>query len=120
MPSHVCFLLFPEVVGVVRFCGWWCAPADPVFLCRPLLASLAGARVQLRSHLDAVNGMGEGRHNGFRTDMFAFGKTLVELFGGTLNYFSGLVGDKPEDRGTEVAHGAVLRAAIATGPTLYL
>ncbi|CAN0340725.1 unnamed protein product, partial [Ectocarpus sp. 4 AP-2014] len=34
---------------------------------------------QVCSIIRHINGEGDGRHNGFFTDMFAFGKVMVEL-----------------------------------------
>ncbi|CAM9497595.1 unnamed protein product, partial [Ectocarpus fasciculatus] len=51
----------------------------------------------LRSHTNFVNGVGDGKHNGFLTDMYAFGKTLVEVYGGSVHHLQGRQGNKSQN-----------------------
>lgn len=98
---ELCFLLGPgEYIG--RFFSWWVRARHPkpCFLPRCFLHAPTAQRLQIRSLVNKKNGKGDGRHNGYRTDMFAFGKTLVELFGFTLSVFNGpVVLEKPTDAG---------------------
>lgn len=51
---------------------------------------------QMKSHTNFVNGVGDGKHNGFLTDMYAFGKTLVEVYGGSVHHLQGRQGNRSQ------------------------
>lgn len=63
----------------------------------------------MRSHTNFVNGVGDGKHNGFLTDMYAFGKTLEEVYGGSVNHLQGRQGNTTQNPG-KPAHCGLLGA----------
>lgn len=85
----VCWKKF--LAGGARFA------ADHV-LSLPRLLRLSTHTVQVRSLVNEANGEGDGRHNGYRTDMFAFGRTVAELFGGKVS-LRGVAGKTPDNTG---------------------
>ncbi|CAM9280472.1 unnamed protein product, partial [Ectocarpus sp. 12 AP-2014] len=50
----------------------------------------------MQSHTNFVNGVGDGKHNGFLTDIYAFGKTLVEVYGGSVHHLQGRQGNRSQ------------------------
>lgn len=71
---------------------WWLVvrARSPTPFSLPLLALFSIERVQLRAYGDRActeeEERGEFKHNGFRHDMYAFGKTVVTELGGHLSY----------------------------------
>ncbi|CBJ25947.1 hypothetical protein Esi_0017_0181 [Ectocarpus siliculosus] len=51
----------------------------------------------MQSHTNFVNGVGDGKHNGFLTDMYAFGKTLAEVYGGSVHHLQGRQGNRSQN-----------------------
>ena len=96
------FLRPPEVC-VARNVSLGRALADPVF--SSVAADLfAIGHVQFRLFRERARVPKEARkkfrHNGFRTDMFAFGKTVVELLGGMLRHVDDeVVGTNTKNQG---------------------
>lgn len=79
-------------------------PRSPTPFSLPLLASLAVERVQWQYLSDRASKKkeerGEFKQNGFRNDMFAFGKAVVELLGGKLLLYDDEVeGAKTKNKG---------------------
>lgn len=69
---------------------------------------------QLCAHINALNGSGDGKQNGFQSDMYAFGVTMVELFGLSINHLHGIQG-KAGKTGTYSLCVCKARSPEATG-----